>query len=109
MWHFNPIWGGTYAFASAEQLAPEIERLRDYTEKSRRIPKSSFHWMIGWQPVFETDVLVSGTIKMWGDVIEHERGYRAEFAKVNSIDVIFGDCDIEILRRRYLPALTAPK
>lgn len=29
-----------------------------------------------------------GTIRMWGTVIEHEYGYRAEFAAVNSIDAV---------------------
>lgn len=26
-----------------------------------------------------------GTIKMWGEVVEHERGYRAQYAKVDSL------------------------
>jgi len=27
-----------------------------------------------------------GKIRLWGDVVEHERGYRAQFARVHSID-----------------------
>jgi hypothetical protein len=29
-----------------------------------------------------------GTVLLWGEVIEHELGYRAEFGKVNSIDLL---------------------
>jgi hypothetical protein len=32
--------------------------------------------------------VVIGTIKMWGEVIEHERGYRAQYARINSLDDI---------------------
>jgi hypothetical protein len=31
--------------------------------------------------------LVTGTVAMWGDVVEHEKGYRAEFAKVTALAV----------------------
>lgn len=34
---------------------------------------------------------VCGRVALWGTVIEHERGYRAEFAKVLSFDYLFGD------------------
>lgn len=29
-----------------------------------------------------------GKVKLWGDVIEHERGYRAKYAKIESLDEI---------------------
>ena len=29
---------------------------------------------------------VTGTVDMWGDVYEHERGYRAQYAAISSID-----------------------
>lgn len=31
-----------------------------------------------------------GTIALWGEVIEHERGYRAEFGKILSVDHVAG-------------------
>jgi len=31
-----------------------------------------------------------GTVMLWGEVIEHERGYRAEFARVAAINLICG-------------------
>ena len=33
--------------------------------------------------------LLFGKIKIWGEVVEHEAGYRSEFAKIMSLD--FGD------------------
>ena len=30
--------------------------------------------------------VIFGTIKMWGEIVEHELGYRAEFAKIISLD-----------------------
>jgi hypothetical protein len=35
--------------------------------------------------------IVVGTVLLWGDVIEHELGYRAQFGKVNSIDFLLGE------------------
>jgi hypothetical protein len=32
--------------------------------------------------------LVFGTVKLWGDVVEYERGYHAEFASIVSLDHI---------------------
>jgi len=34
---------------------------------------------------------VFGTVALWGEVIEHEEGFRGEFGKVNSIDQIVID------------------
>ena len=31
---------------------------------------------------------VVGSVLLWGNVVEHERGYRAEFGKVRSLDYI---------------------
>lgn len=36
---------------------------------------------------------VFGSVEMWGEVIEHDCGYRAEFAAVRSLDVIIGEAD----------------
>lgn len=33
-----------------------------------------------------SSTIVFGTIKMWGDVVEHERGWRAQYARIHSID-----------------------
>lgn len=38
-------------------------------------------------------VIVIGTVKLWGEVIEHDRGYRAQFGKIASLDFM--------LRKRF--------
>lgn len=35
--------------------------------------------------------MVTGTVYLWGDVVEHERGWRAEYARVRSIDWLYPD------------------
>jgi hypothetical protein len=50
-----------------------------------------------------------GSVALWGDVIEHERGYRAEFAKIVSIDKLDGGPTevLPCLRARYCPLSSA--
>ncbi|HYT43125.1 MAG TPA: hypothetical protein VEP90_12340, partial [Methylomirabilota bacterium] len=47
--------------------------------------------------------LVIGTIWMWGDIIEHERGYRSSHAKIRSLDTFYNlsACEIYKVRKRY--------
>lgn len=35
--------------------------------------------------------MLTGTVFLWGDVVEHERGYRAEYARVRSLDWLYPD------------------
>lgn len=46
---------------------------------------------------------VYGKVALWGDVIEHELGYRAQFAKVISLEALQHQplIDIKALRQRY--------
>lgn len=52
------------------------------------------------------DVLIvgaaKGTVKIWGEAIECEYGYRSQFAKMTSLDWGWGDFDLDYYRRRYL-------
>lgn len=45
---------------------------------------------------------VGGSIEIWGEVIEHEKGYRAQFARIVSLDVIynFTEQTVGFFRRR---------
>lgn len=53
----------------------------------------------GWVRPKTTPFAV-GTILLWGEIVEHERGYRAEFAKIASIDRVEGaDEDPGMLER----------
>lgn len=60
-------------------------------------------------PYIDTDLkgtcigLAIGKIKSWGEVIEHEFGYRSSFAKIISIDGVHGGPDLSLLRSRYFP------
>jgi len=53
--------------------------------------------------------MATGTVFLWGDVVEHERGWRAEFARVRSIDWLYPDetmmgreqAALDELRKRY--------
>lgn len=35
--------------------------------------------------------MLTGTVFLWGDIVEHERGYRAEYARVRSLDWLYPD------------------
>lgn len=37
-------------------------------------------------PQYFSDAIIFGSISMWGDVIEHQDGYRAQYAKIRSLD-----------------------
>ena len=53
--------------------------------------------------------VVMGSILSWGAVVEHEFGYRSEFAAVRSIDTGVGPIDFDDLQQRYgvTPASTS--
>lgn len=44
----------------------------------------------------KTSFIVFGTVKLWGEIVEHEWGYRAEFAKIASLNT-----DDIYLKHRY--------
>lgn len=78
------IWGGVYSYSTSGPLSKEI---RYWSQWGDQIGKA----------------LVCGTVKLWGEVIEHNEGYRAEYAKVHSLRaVVWGEADLEALRARYL-------
>jgi hypothetical protein len=97
------IWGGTYGFQSTEQISTEVDYILTLLERAKDTPLQDRPSFMAWgfQPLFETRTFVAGTVKMWGDVVEHERGYRAEYAKLNSIDEMHGPGDIDAIRARY--------
>jgi hypothetical protein len=89
------IWGdrfgGVYSYATKDQLAVEAT---EYITYSWPLP--------GFVPIHMVHGVAIGTIKCWGEVIEHEKGYRAQYAKLLSIDKVIGPVDINQLRRRYI-------
>lgn len=97
---YPPLFGGVYSFMSIEQMPTEIAEIGQLTCKYY---KNAAFYFSGWGGFQETGLFVSGTVKMWGDVVEHEAGYRAQYAKLNSIDAIHGvgDTSLAYLRKRY--------
>ncbi len=49
--------------------------------------KASDAWN-GVQYTTDEEIIVAGQVALWGEVIEHEEGYRAENARVHSLDFI---------------------
>jgi hypothetical protein len=45
----------------------------------------------GYHPGSEGPLLF-GKVKIWGEIVEHEEGYRSEFGKIASLD--FGDPEL---------------
>lgn len=79
------IWGGVYSYPTSGELSREIA-----------------YWSRWGSDI--GSALVCGTVKLWGEVVEHREGYRAEYAKVHSLRaVVWGEVDLAALRRRYLP------
>lgn len=95
-WNYWMVWGGTYAFKTRQQIGDDSG---DWIEHMKVCAPSHIYF---GRTFVTASAIVVGTIKMWGDVIEHTRGYRAEFAKINSIDELHGDGDIEALRVAYM-------
>ena len=80
------IWSGSWSQDSIEMI--HFSSRSDTREADLIIPARDPSYVIG-------------TVDLWGTVIEHERGYRAEFASVATLDDVIGKVDLEALRRRY--------
>jgi hypothetical protein len=98
------IYGGTFSFSSQASLNAEIavqERNIIYVKEMEE--RYGSEALLSRFCLEETRTFVSGKIKMWGDIVEHETGYRAEYAKLVSLDEVYGNgCDLEKLRAKYL-------
>jgi hypothetical protein len=74
---FHKIYGGVYAY----KLDQEYQLYLDTLELASNI----YHW----ESYLTKGIMgiATGTIKMWGEVVEHEKGYRAQFAKVQTVGI----------------------
>jgi hypothetical protein len=90
---FQPIYGGVYAFKqdSHHPIYAEVESLRSRLGWDRPYPSGDGRSLIG---------CALGTVKLWGDVVEHEVGYRASFAKIEKIERAWFKPDLAILPRK---------
>ena len=89
----RPIFGGTYSYKEQSHLDIEFGMFKD----------DDFPCIIEFSTrPFPIVGIAFGTIKCWGEVSEHEKGYRAQYAKLHTIDRVIGDrIDITSLRERY--------
>jgi hypothetical protein len=88
-----------------------VHAFKDFDLVEKYAYESQTSWIIRvvWieengRPTCETppaDTFVFGTVALWGEVVEHERGYRAEFAKIVSLDSIVGLIEHEATRALY--------
>lgn len=91
---------GVHAYKTPEQATEYANSYLDHP--------FSYIWLV-WhrqmsgdkKPYTPPQEFVVGSVLLWGEVVEHERGYRAEFAKIASLDAALTEGpDIESLRKR---------
>jgi hypothetical protein len=95
---------GVYAAKSVEDLRAAL-----VTEEARACLRG--RWWESELREYEPRAVVLGHVQIWGKVVEHERGYRAEHARICSIDEIAygpqlenlqsGGHDLRVLRLIY--------
>lgn len=90
-----PIMGGVYSYSSPESIFKEMYMSNI---RSARFPQAISFTGINWLTNFG---VAYGTIKCWGEVVEHERGYRAQYARLHTIDGVIGCVDLDTLRSKY--------
>lgn len=102
---FGGISGGVYAFKEASQLPNEVHNMECGAAAWDLMPAAGKRHFLAtslcWIAFSETQTLVSGRVKMWGEVVEHRLGYRAQHAKVTHLDAVHGPGDLGALRRKY--------
>lgn len=75
---FENGWG-IHAFKSAKDVDVYVKSIIDWYAYDRNFYRPSIVQMGA--------KLVTGTVSLWGEIVEHEKGYRAEFARPVSIDI----------------------
>src|SRR4029077_15929376 len=100
---------GVYSFKSTDLLMTEINRakyqLRDHLHHN--VPWKENLGSIGQGNLLYIDCIgfVYGTVEMWGDVVEHEYGFRSQYAKIVTLDGFIGIAELyknfDKIKRRY--------
>lgn len=107
MWRFFPLMGGVYSHFTPELV---VEQTKEFLEAEfpKQIHKSNhsmYELMLFGNTMIEYVSMlgvVYGTIECWGEVVEHELGYRSEYGKLKSLDRFHGCFDFQKLREKYL-------
>jgi hypothetical protein len=93
------IYGGTYSYNNLDHIygSEDLDGM-----DPRKFPMPiTFDAFFASHKFHTLHAIAIGTIKMWGEVVEHEKGYRAQYAKLQAIDQVIGPVDIHELRRKY--------
>jgi hypothetical protein len=99
----NPIFEGVYSYFDRDQLKIEFAKQLD-ADWICPIQYMDHNWQSMGIKVYTIFGYAFGTVKCWGEVVEHETGWRAQYAKLHSIDHVVGcGVNLEELRRKYLP------
>jgi hypothetical protein len=93
---------GIFAFNDRSYLQPYLI-MAQMSETMARFEAEAFG-----MPLNKLTHFVTGTVDLWGEVIEHEMGYRAEYAAVRSLD---GGTvkSLDPLRMRYCTTFDMPE
>lgn len=73
---------------------PASKEYHNYIRSYLNDMDDPFRWVLMRYTVEQPNrrpAMITGTVFLWGDVVEHERGWRAEFARVRSLDWLYPD------------------
>jgi hypothetical protein len=83
-----------YVWHPGEPASGDIRTHGIYSFRDVVRSRQDYWYSVGTEP------LLFGKIKIWGEVVEHEAGYRSQFAKIISLD--YGDRELlEKFRKIY--------
>lgn len=95
---------GLYGWKSVFELAEYSKRIQESARSNYDINTDTLRM----SPI-DVPTLCIGRVHLWGEVIEHERGYRAEFARIISLDDCIDEngkwdgAGLEKMRELYFP------
>lgn len=98
----GPVFGGVFSYKSMDYLRGDVDPEDLHGRYSFRSKCGDLDDSLGGYIG-----LAIGTVHCWGEVVEHEYGYRAEHARLTSIDQVIGPYTRHYIRRKlqakYLP------
>ena len=96
---FPSLYGGVYAFCDQEM---DLYTRQDIAKASKieEPVRADFGGLFVYSDTCIWGMAI-GTITMWGDVVEHEQGYRSSHARLRSIDAAYGLVKVGDLREVY--------
>lgn len=104
VWPFDqPMTGditaqlGVYSHKTQSQAHNHVDEIYYWALLESALPAFD-----GRKRSFKSVELIVGEVRIWGDVVEHERGYRSQFARVHSLKQGFEVSGEELQRLRKL-------